>query len=387
MKNNLIKKLIPILIIFNSLVGLSYAQESGNDIVIGKTIKINSKILNEERTVQVALPVSYTNSESSYPVVFVLDGGMNFKFTADIARYLAVYSMIPELIVVGISSSDRNKDFIPSLGGQNSNSHERSGNADNFLKFIENEIIPFIDKNYRTLNYRVVAGHSLGGLFVIHSLIEKPTLFDGYIASSPSIYWNNNAYFSKTQQFYRSQKTLNKSLFVTLANESEDKPEFYTQLKESFENNIPEGLAVQVKFYMDKNHFTSAVESTLDGLGMIFSPWVLPGELVFSGDVGIIKNFYKKLSDKLGFKYQPSASILNDAGYRSLRMGSSEKAIAIFKYNVELYPNSANAYDSLAEAYMLAGNKELAIKNYEKSLELNPKNTNAVEQIKKLKTN
>jgi len=361
----------------------SYSQE--NKITIGETVKIKSNILKEERTLQISLPASYANDQTNYPVLYVLDGGLNFKFTADIARYLAAYSLVPDLIIVGITSSDRNKDFIPALVNQKSNSHERSGNADSFLKFLESEVVPFVDKNYRTLNYRVLAGHSLAGLFVIHSLIEKSDLLNGYIASSPSIYWNNNEYFSKINQFYKSQKKLNKSLFVTLANESEDKPEFYTQLRNAFEKEKPEGLNTEIKFYMDKNHFTSVVEATLDGLIMIFSNWVIPRDLILNGNVKKVKEFYDELSKNLGLIYKPPLNVLNDAGYQSLRMGNSEKATEFFEYNTELYPNSANAYDSLAEAYMSSGNKELAIKNYEKSLELNPQNTNAVEQLKKLK--
>ena len=78
-------------------------------------------------------------------------------------------------------------------------------------------------------------------------------------------------------------------------------------------------------------------------------------------------------------------NLLNQMGYSFLNTDKIELAILTFKETVRKFPQSSNAYDSLAEAYMLAGNKELAIKNYEKSLELNPQNTNAVEQLKKLK--
>jgi pimeloyl-ACP methyl ester carboxylesterase len=76
---------------------------------------------------------------------------------------------------------------------------------------------------------------------------------------------------------------------------------------------------------------------------------------------------------------------LNLLGYNLLNSSKINEAIALFKLNTEFYPESANAYDSFAEAYMIAGNKELAIKNYERSLELNPQNTNAAKQLKKLK--
>ena len=87
-------------------------------------------------------------------------------------------------------------------------------------------------------------------------------------------------------------------------------------------------------------------------------------------------------------EYTLSESEMNNLGYYFLRTRkSADAAVAVFRLNVEAFPNSANAYDSLGEAYMVKGVKELAIKNYERSLELNPQNTNAVEMLKKLRTN
>lgn len=77
-------------------------------------------------------------------------------------------------------------------------------------------------------------------------------------------------------------------------------------------------------------------------------------------------------------------NLLNTLGYQQLNAKHTQEAIALFKLNVEMYPNGFNAYDSLAEAYMAQGDREAAIKNYRKSLELNPNNTNAVTMLKKM---
>ena len=77
-------------------------------------------------------------------------------------------------------------------------------------------------------------------------------------------------------------------------------------------------------------------------------------------------------------------SILNVLGYQQLNAKHTQEAIALFKLNVEMYPNSFNTYDSLAEAYMERGDREAAIHNYRKSLALNRNNTNAVSMLKKL---
>ena len=83
--------------------------------------------------------------------------------------------------------------------------------------------------------------------------------------------------------------------------------------------------------------------------------------------------------------YYVSESQLNTLGYRLLNMKKVREAIEIFKLNVEAYPQSANVYDSLGEAYMMNGDKELAIRNYQRAVELNPQNTNAIEALKKLR--
>ena len=94
---------------------------------------------------------------------------------------------------------------------------------------------------------------------------------------------------------------------------------------------------------------------------------------------------YSELKATQSEAYDFQEEQLNSLGYQLLKMKKIKEAIEIFKLNVEAYPQSANVYDSLAEAYMINGDKELAIENYEKSIELNPKNTNAAEMLKKLK--
>ena len=84
--------------------------------------------------------------------------------------------------------------------------------------------------------------------------------------------------------------------------------------------------------------------------------------------------------------YYVSESQLNALGYRLLSMKKVREAIEIFKLNVEAYPQSANVYDSLGQAYMMNGDKELAIRSYQRAVELNPQNTSAIEMLKKLRS-
>lgn len=94
---------------------------------------------------------------------------------------------------------------------------------------------------------------------------------------------------------------------------------------------------------------------------------------------------YKELKSSSGDKYNFKENQLNTLGYQLLQAGKTKEAIEILKLNIEAFPNSANVYDSMGEAYMINGNKELARMNYEKSLEINPANNNAIEMLGKLK--
>jgi tetratricopeptide (TPR) repeat protein len=108
-------------------------------------------------------------------------------------------------------------------------------------------------------------------------------------------------------------------------------------------------------------------------------------ETLTANDVVSAVKLYRAFKADSTNAYVNTESSMNNLGYRLVGMKRLEHAIEIFKLNVESYPQSANAYDSLAETYMMNGNKELAIKNYERSLELNPANSNAVEMLRKLK--
>lgn len=101
-------------------------------------------------------------------------------------------------------------------------------------------------------------------------------------------------------------------------------------------------------------------------------------------DVNAAVDQYRELKSSGGDMYNFKENQLNMLGYQLLQLGKNKDAIVILQLNAEVYPNSANVYDSLGEAYMIDGNKELAAINYNKSLELNPKNENARKMLENL---
>jgi predicted alpha/beta superfamily hydrolase len=123
-------------------------------------------------------------------VLYLLDGESNFEFTAAIIHFLAENERIPGMIVVGIDSGDRSQRThdltAPSQVEIERRFSPGNGGADVFLAFIDSELVPYVEKNYRTRPYRILVGHSFGGLFAIHTLATRPMLFNAYIAIDPT---------------------------------------------------------------------------------------------------------------------------------------------------------------------------------------------------------
>ncbi len=159
-------------------------------------LTIKSKVLGEDRAILVRTPANYDTNKRTYPVLYMTDGDAHIDHTSGTLEFLARNGRMSEMIVVGIPNTDRTRDLSPTkptatLAQLARPQFPTAGGADNFLKFIETELIPEIEKTYRTQPYRVLAGHSLGGLFAVHAMITKPDLFNSYVAVSPALNWDN----------------------------------------------------------------------------------------------------------------------------------------------------------------------------------------------------
>jgi predicted alpha/beta superfamily hydrolase len=172
--------------LFVAVLFASYlqAQPSGIPITIGEQLNIDSGILGEQRSVIVGLPESYSASNTSYPVLYLLDGASHFNYISGVVYFLAANDFIPEMIVVAVNNTDRNRDLTPpSQAPLDLRNAPTLGGADNFQRYLAEELMPWIETNYRTQSYKVLMGHSFGGLFAIHTLTTRPELFNAYWTS------------------------------------------------------------------------------------------------------------------------------------------------------------------------------------------------------------
>lgn len=200
-------------------VQISYGQDllekiSKTDFTIGKTIKIKSQLLNETRDLNIYLPMSYSqDSLKSYPVIYLLDGSKDEDFIhiSGIVQFgsFSWINMIPESIVVGIGNVDRKRDFTyPSKSELDQKEFPTSGKSEKFISFLEKELQPFIDSEYRTTEMKTIIGQSLGGLLATEILFKEPELFDNYIIVSPSLWWDDEKLLDKNPKTYNSKKSI-----------------------------------------------------------------------------------------------------------------------------------------------------------------------------------
>jgi len=195
-------------LLFPTLIGLVQNRS---------TVKVYSSILKEERTISVSLPDGYEASEKTYPVLYVLDaeGEALFSECVFTVEELNAMNSIPEMIVVGIWNTNRNRDMIPK-----SVSHRPgSGGSSHFLSFIHNELISYIQKNYRASDYSILYGMSNSALFAVYALLEKPETFNAVIASSPMIGHCAEYMQNKAEAFIKEAPVSDLLLFMVYGTE------------------------------------------------------------------------------------------------------------------------------------------------------------------------
>jgi len=238
---------------------------------------LRSAALGETRKYFVHLPEAYASDTiARYPVLYVLDAEWQSGHTVATASLLARIGVVPKMIVVGIPSVDartRNRDYTPPE--MRLDIHEPTsamGGADRFLSFLRNDLISRIERDYRTMHPRMLAGHSRGGLFVIYSEIADAPLFDARFAHSPALWPENEAIVSRLETALRKDSLPPGFLYLSLgAAESDTMKAGFAHAVRILERNAPAELVWRSDLSAGGQHRTNAVLSTPVGLCKMFA--------------------------------------------------------------------------------------------------------------------
>lgn len=334
-----------------------------------EVIRLRSAVLEEDRAIYVRVPPGYAQGNSVHPTIYVTDADAAFDHVCVTAEFLERNRRIPPMIVVGIPNTDRTHNLTPVA----EKGRQRSGGGEQFLDFIEKELIPHVDKNYRTAPFRVFAGHSLGGLFSLWTLATRPTLFNAHIAISPSIRYADGIVLERLEAAFARPWPRPTRLWVSTGAEGPENSANFAKLEKLLKRRAPRALEWGARTFPDEDHGSVVLPSHYYGLRQIFSDWA-PVLRTATGPIEDpirhLDAHYAKLTKIYGFEIRTPEETINQIGYGELAAGNTIRGIEILADNARRYPDSPNVYDSLAEAYETDGQHEKARELYKRAWDL-----------------
>jgi hypothetical protein len=296
--------------------------------------------------------------------------------------------LCPPMIVVGILHPARMTDLT---FGTDKETPGIIGNGEKFMRYVEKELMPYIESNYPTASYKIFIGHSVGGLTVVNTLIHHPNLFNAYVSLDGALWWNNQQIVTEAKMILANKNYKGKTLFMALANRLEigmdtlkvqqDTTESTELIRSNLEfikdilKNKTNQLRFQHKYYENDDHSSVRLIGEYDALRFIFDYYRLK---IYTSELddpnykldSLLVTHYNNVSEQIGYLIKPDESQVNNLGYHMLNQKQFGKAEALFKLNISNYPETANCYDGLGDLYMAKADKLKAIESFKKALSL-----------------
>lgn len=362
------KGLLATLILLSmSLIAEAKVSADTNTHAIATVHQLNSKILSEPREIMISLPEDYNATSTTYPVHILLDGEQNIEHAVASSRMLAKWAGLPQAIIVGIASTNRVRDFTPS---RDSNYSPDSGGASKFAQFIEKEVMTFVDGHYRTHPYRILTGHSLGGLFGATQLLENNSFFSAFILIAPALWWNNFSIFERIDTLEDTTFLANYPVFLGIGEKDGDgmKQElmrFYTELKKKYKDK----QTVKYKAYPEEGHMSAPLKVFYDGTKHVFAAAIYDDTRWPSFTFESFSNFDEDVKHRFGSSVKQTGELYVTLSNFLMQRQNYSGAIAVLLENINAYPNYPPNYALLANAYVFSGESDLAKSTYARAAE------------------
>jgi predicted alpha/beta superfamily hydrolase len=294
---------------------------------------------------------------------------------------------------VALPNTQRTRDLTPTHNLKGSNGKETpdfasSGGGANFVRLLSEELIPKIEGQYRTEPYRILVGHSLGGLFAMYAFLQRPQIFQAYIAIDPSLWWDDESLSRQAKAALEGTHDLRGTVYISLANNPLPKGgtvkvgeragrEFCALLQ----SHQTESFRCSMQYFDTEDHGSVPLPSLYYGLRFIFDGYrPVPHESAIG-----VREHFAKVTARLGFTVLPPESYVADlARYYLWGEQQTNTALEFFSLNLTNYPGSPHVRESQAEAYEFIGDKALAAENFRLALKANPENHYAAERLRRL---
>lgn len=325
--------------LFIGAIFLSLSTISSTQTLNPSTIRIQSRILGEMRTVFISVPRNYISSTKRYPVLYVLDGEWAFNYAAGAVDQLSNFSgRIPQMIVIGIPNTDRSRDLFVTPGPNGSYKH--------FMRFIESELIPIINRRFRTNGFNVINGFSSGSGICEQFLATKPSVFDGYIETGSGIGPGTADFLSKTIPLHNYK---NKYLYVTTESSGPRVKGLHSY--SALLNKLkPNGLRWRMEILEDTNHADVMADGIYAGLKYIYTDYSVPKQTVLGGLSSIV-SYFEKIDSNFNYEVEIPAAAFIEMSVVFLTERKTNEAIKLLELGIKTHPRSPDLYGALAELF------------------------------------
>lgn len=352
----------------------SHLTEHGESAVaLGEKASLQSKVLNKTIPLSIHLPANYHSSKKTYPVLYLLGSHYQARFAmlASTLDYMGE-GQIPEMILIGIDLPEGNGILLPTRENKDTTI------PDSYIDFFETELIPQVDKKYRTAPFRALYGASNSGFFCVYTLLNKPHLFNGYLASSPSLMHIPSVLQQKIKTGPLSTLEETRSLHI-IYSDDEELTDIVSEFSRVVEDHKPQSFTYTVDELVNQGH-VPAMDYTQFLLTLY--PDFNPIQNLDSLDK-VIQHF-DMLSKRYGYEIQPPISVLMDLGFDMIRSKNLDVAEEIYQYSLKVYPEGKILYVGMGVVRRNQGQHEEARLMFEKALTIDPDFSLAKRWLKRL---
>jgi hypothetical protein len=381
--------LLPLLCMFLLLgsPGLASPQAEGDPVSLGTYRVVHSKILGEDRPLQVHLPRGYDESKLSYPVVFLFYSDWEAGYFAQTVNdlYHLTIDRMPEVILVGVPNVQRYRDFYP----WPSETRLEAGHADTFLRALREEIIPFVETEYRTKPYRIMIGPQAAAVFGAYTLVEGPGTFQAFILNDPCRLDSPERSLCREVARVaagRGGAGAEPGVFFAVGHDSGEErwpSEGLRLLEAGLTGSAAESFRWRIDLVPDWPFFLAPV-TVRPALLDLFSGYPFPDAEEVAG-LEEIQAHYGRLSASIGINIEPPSLVLTQAASGLREREEYSEALGVLTLLTELYPSSLDGPWQLGHLYRVMGDTATAIRYYEECLERNPNMVAAQQWLDRLR--
>lgn len=377
-----------------TLICVSYScAQNPNYQVSSHTIA--SEHLNESRDIWIGLPVHY-DSTKTYPTLYVMDAEWQFDIAYSIMKELAANDKIPSHIVVGIPHVDHLKrtydlTFGPSTHNSSGEKDEvvtfyfgegKTGGGPTFLKYLSEEVVPFVNAKHKSNGFDVFVGHSLSGYYGAY-LVTMDTPFNAFQIYDPSIWYN------QMKAIDHLQKTLpndfRSNIYIATANGGRDRQQYNVDAHKNYYNVLKENKVNAILKSYDENHGAVRLPALIDGLTNLYEGYsigyIFPTDTLIASDATA---HYAAFSEKVNYTFEAPADAYRWIGFANHHQGKWEQAIEAYEFCGIFYNSDVNMMLEYADCYYQLEQFQESEVLYTKVLEIDAENETAKKRLQDL---